>query len=110
MKSSDGQCIQKSKEKEFTCETYLDVVDDLRNDEECRFLDQMSIFREDLDVVEPQPITLVPPSTCQARENQMVRQMNEIYRIRKGHEAELIKKEILPEPDTQEPEQWRVSP
>ena len=76
--------MQEINEGEITHEMYLDLVDDLRSDEECSFLDRMSIFREDLDVVELQPITLAPPSTCQARENQMVRQMNEICRIRKG--------------------------
>ena len=29
--------IQKIKEEKLTCETYLDLVDELRNDEECRF-------------------------------------------------------------------------
>ena len=79
--------MQKLNEREFTRETYLDVVDDFRNDEECYFLDQMSIFGEDLDVVESQPITQAPPSTCQAKENQMVKQMNEICRIWKGQEV-----------------------
>ena len=65
----------------------MDFVYGLINDEECRFLDQIIISGEDLVVVELQPITLVPPSTYQARENQMVRQMNEIYRIRKGREV-----------------------
>ena len=59
----------------------------LINDEERCFLDQMSNSGEDLVVVELQPITLAPPSTCQAKENQMIRQMNEIYRIRKGREV-----------------------
>ena len=45
--------MQKIKEQEITYETYLDLVDDLRSDEECFFLDQMSISGEDLDVVEP---------------------------------------------------------
>ena len=28
--------VQKIKEEKFTCETYLELVDGLRNDEECR--------------------------------------------------------------------------
>ena len=68
---------------EITCETYLDLVDDFRNAEECHFPVQMSIFREDLDVIEPQPVTLAPPLTCQISENQMIRQMNEVCRIKK---------------------------
>ena len=67
MKNSDGQCIQKLKEGEITCETYLDFADDLRNDEECCLLDQMNVSKVDLDVVELQPITLAPPSICQAK-------------------------------------------
>ena len=104
--SNDGQCIQKLKEGELIYETYLDLVDDLRSDEECCFLDQMSISGEDIGVVELQPVTLVPPSTYQARENQMVKQMNEICRTRKGWEVKIIEKEILPEPNTQESGQW----
>ena len=95
-KSSDGQCIQELKEGEFTCETYMDLVDDLRNDEEHCFLDQMSISKEDLVVVELKPITLAPPSTCQARENQMVRQMNKICRIRKGQEVRNHRERNIP--------------
>ena len=68
---------------EIACESYLDLVDDFRNDEECHFLVQMSIFGEDLDVVEPQPVTLAPPSIFHISENQMIRQTNEICRIKK---------------------------
>ena len=48
---SDGKCMQKIKEGEITCETYLDLADDLRNDEEICFLDQMEFPGEILDVV-----------------------------------------------------------
>ena len=75
--------MQKINEGEITCETYLDLVDDFRNDEEWRFSVKMILFKEDLVVVEPQPVTLVLPSTCQINESQMIRQMNEIYRIKK---------------------------
>ena len=85
--SNDGQCMHKLKQGEFTCETYLDLVDDLKSDEKICFLDQMSISGEDIGVVEIQPVTLVPPSICQTRENQMVRKNNEICRIRKGREV-----------------------
>ena len=68
---------------EITCETYLDLVDDFINDEECHFPIQMSLFGADLDVVEPHPVTLAPPSTCQISEKQMIRQTNEICRIKK---------------------------
>ena len=64
-------------------ETYLDLVDDFRNDEEFHFPVQMIFSREDLDVIEPQLVTLVPPSTCQISEKQMIRQMNEICRVKK---------------------------
>ena len=63
----------------------------------------MNVFGADLDVVELQPITLAPPSICQVRENQMIRQMKEIYIIRKERGVKIHKKEILPEPNTQEP-------
>ena len=82
--SNDGQCIQKLKVGEITSETYLDVVNDLISDEECHFLEQMSISGVDPDGVELQLVTLAPPSTCQTRENQMVRQTNEICKIKKG--------------------------
>ena len=68
---------------EITCETYLDLVDDFKNDEEYQFPVQMSLFEEDLDVIEPQPVTLAPPPTYQISENQMIRQTNEICRIKK---------------------------
>ena len=66
----------------------------------------MNVSEADLDVVELQPITLVPPSICQVRENQMIRQMNNIYIIRKERGVKIHKKEILPEPNTQDLEQW----
>ena len=75
--------MQKIKEGEITCETYLDLVDDFRNDEECHFAVQMSLFEEYLAVVQPQPVTLAPPSACQISEKQMIRKTNEICRINK---------------------------
>ena len=60
--------IQKIKEEKITCETYLDLVDELRNDEECRFPVEMNLSEEDLVVIVPQPVTLAPPSACQIRE------------------------------------------
>ena len=60
--------IQKIKEEELTCEIYLDHADELRNDEDCHFLVEMNFSEEDLVVIVPQPVTLVPPSTCQIRE------------------------------------------
>ena len=48
---------------EITCETYLDLADDLKNDEERRFLDQMNFPKENLDVVMLQLITQAPSST-----------------------------------------------
>ena len=76
---SDGQCMQKIKEGESSCEMYLDLVDDFINDEECHFSVQISLLGEDLDVVEPQLVTLDRPSTRQISE----KQMNEICRIKK---------------------------
>ena len=60
--------VQKIKEEKLTCETYLDLVDELRNDEECHCPVEMNFFEEDLVVILPQPVTLAPPSTCQIRE------------------------------------------
>ena len=96
VKNSDGQCIQKSKEREFTCETYLDVVDDLINDEECHFLDQMNISGVDLDGVKLQPVTLASPSICQTRENQLVRQTNRICSIKEVREMKNHQERITP--------------
>ena len=56
---------QKITEEELTCETYLDLADELGNDEECHFPVEMNFFKEDLVVIVPQPVTLAPPSTCQ---------------------------------------------
>ena len=47
---------------------YLDLVDDIKNDEECRFFDQMNFSGENLDVVELQPITQAPSLTYPIRE------------------------------------------
>ena len=60
--------MHKIKDGEITFEMYLDLVDDLKNYEECRFLDQMNFPGENLDVVMLQPITQVPSSTCSIRE------------------------------------------
>ena len=60
--------IQKIKEEELTCETYLDLADAMTNDEECHFTVEMNFFEEDIVVIEPQPVTLAPPSTCQIKE------------------------------------------
>ena len=73
--------VQKIKEEKLTCETYLELVDGLKNDEECYFPVEMNFSEEDLVVVLPQPVTLAPPSTFQIRENEPIRQMNEICRI-----------------------------
>ena len=45
--------MQKIKEGEITCNMYLDLVYDFRNDEECHFLVQMILFKKNLVVVEP---------------------------------------------------------
>ena len=44
---NDGQCMQKVKEREITCETYLVLVDELKDDEECRPFDQMRVSEQD---------------------------------------------------------------
>ena len=59
---------RKIKEEKLTCETYLDLVDELRNNEECHFPVEMNFFEEDLVAIVPQLVTLAPPSTCQIRE------------------------------------------
>ena len=74
----------------------MDLVDDLESDEECHFLDQMSVFGENLDVVELLPITLAPPSTYQTRENQMLRKTNEICRVGKGREVKNYRERDTP--------------
>ena len=60
--------IQKIKEEELTYEMYLDLVDELRNDEEWHFLVEMNFSEEYLPVILPLLVTLTPPSTCQIRE------------------------------------------
>ena len=45
--------VQKIKEEKLTCEMYLELVDGLKNDEECYFLVGMSFFEENLVVVFP---------------------------------------------------------
>ena len=60
--------VQKIKEKKLTCETYLESVDGLRNDEECRSPVKMNFLELDLGVATSQSITLVPPSTYHTRE------------------------------------------
>ena len=60
--------IHKIKKEKLTCETYLDLADELGNDEECHFPVEMNFFKEDLDIIVPQPVTLTPPSTCYIRE------------------------------------------
>ena len=42
--------VQKMKEEKLTSETYLESVDGLRNDEECRSLVKMNFFELDLGV------------------------------------------------------------
>ena len=60
--------MKKIKEGEITYEPYLDLADDLKNDEEICFLDQMDFPGEILDVVMLQSITQAIPSTCPIRE------------------------------------------
>ena len=48
---------------------------------------KMSLFKEDLVVIEPQPVTLAPPSTCEISENKMLRKTNEICWIKKTYEV-----------------------
>ena len=55
--------IQKITEEELICEKYLDLADELRNDEECHFPVEMNFFKEDLVAIVPQRVTLAPPST-----------------------------------------------
>ena len=61
---NDGQCMQKVKEREIICETYLVLVDDLRDDEECRPFDQMRVSEQDLLMFLLPSMTLAPLSTC----------------------------------------------
>jgi len=56
----------------------------------------MSVFGENLDVVELLPITLAPPSTYQTRENQMLRKTNEICRVGKGREVKNYRERDTP--------------
>ena len=53
---------------EYTCETYLDLVDDFRDDEECWYPNQMSVSGEYLDSIQLQPMTVAPSSTFPIRE------------------------------------------
>ena len=60
--------VQKIKEEKLTWETYLESVDGLRNDEECRSPVKMNFPKLDHGVAMSLSITLAPPSTCQIRE------------------------------------------
>ena len=53
---------------EITCETYLVLVDDLRDDEECRPFDQMRVFEQDLLMVLLLSMTVVLLSTYPTKE------------------------------------------
>ena len=53
--------MQKIKEEKLTWETYLEFVDGLRNDEECRSSVKINFFGPDLGVVMLQTVTLAPP-------------------------------------------------
>ena len=87
----------KNKGRESYPQTYLDLVDELRSNEECHFPFKMNSSERDLVVVVPQSITLVLPSACQIRENQPIRQTNEIYKIqkRKGNKKSLRRRYSL---------------
>ena len=60
--------VQKIKEEKLTWETYLESVDGLRNDEECRSPIKMNLPKQDHGVAMYQTVILAPPSTCQIRE------------------------------------------
>ena len=60
--------VQKIKEEKLTCETYLESVDGLRTDEECRSPVKKNFPKLDLGVAMSQTATLAPPSTCWIRE------------------------------------------
>ena len=71
--------MQKVKEREIACELYLVLVDDLRDDEECRPFDQMRVFEQDLDGVLLPSMTLAPLSTGPTKEiNQQDKRMGSI--------------------------------
>ena len=53
--------VQKIKEEKLTYETYLESVDGLRNDEECRSPVKINLLRLDLGVAMSQTVTLAPP-------------------------------------------------
>ena len=60
--------VLKIKEDKLTWETYLESVDGLRNDEECRSSVEMNFPELVFGVAMSQSITLAPPSTCQTIE------------------------------------------
>ena len=51
-----------------------------------------------------------PLQPARSKNNQKIKQTNKIYGLRKGQEVKIHKKEILPESNTQEPEQRWVPP
>ena len=53
--------VQKIKEEKLTWETFLESVDELRNDEECRSPVKINLLRLDLGVAMSQTVTLAPP-------------------------------------------------
>ena len=53
--------VQKIKEEKLTWETYLESIDGLRNDEECRSPVKMNFPELDLGVAMSQTLTLASP-------------------------------------------------
>ena len=70
--------VQKIKEEKLTWETYLESVDGLRNDEECRSPVKMNFPELDLGVAMSQSITLVSLLPIRLEKHQLIRKMNEI--------------------------------
>ena len=78
--------VQKIKEEKLTRETYLESVDGLRNDEECRSPVKINFPKLDLGVAMSPSITLRPLQPTRSEKYQPIRQTNEICKIQKGKE------------------------
>ena len=76
--------VQKIKEEKLTRETYLESVDGLRNDEECRSPVKMNFLELDLGVAMSLSITLQP---ARSEKHQPISQTNGICKVRNGKES-----------------------
>ena len=88
--------MQKVNKREITCETYLILVDDIRDDEECRPFDEMRVSEQDLDGILLPSMTLAPPFHLSNQRDQSARQTNGICSIKNVREMKNHRERITP--------------